>query len=204
MQDPNFYSELGRSLGIRPLCKEYIPEEEAVEAMTNATLLQFHSHVTFAEKRPMRQYLNLGLEPPFTRSSGFAKIPAEKVFGIALHPSALVLVIGCRSGRAQASNTDDLLGLSTAFFYSGAAAVISTLWKITPEDGMRFIEKFHRSLRQKIERAGTRSRLLDVAAVMQTTIVALQRNEDGGQLAPYRWGGFTLSGSSHVPLAFVG
>lgn len=160
------------------LCHDYIREETALTAMTGATIFTFHCHAKFFKNRPraLQQYLDFGLKPPVTELSEPDKITAEQIFSVSLHPAALALLTGCRSGRAQVSQVDGLLGLSTAlYYYAGATSVVSTLCIIDSEDGVAFMQAFFRSLLQDRRTCGTGgggggTRVLYLARVMQKAV----------------------------------
>lgn len=199
------YHGIKKSPQTTMLRQDYIPEETALSAMNEATIFTFHGHSTFFKNRALalQQHLDLGIEPPVTENSDPDKITAEQIFSISLHPAALAVLVGCRSGRVQISQVDDLLGLSTALYYAGATSVISTLWKIDNEDGIAFMEAFYRCLLQEKRVCG--ARVLDLSRVMQKAVNAL-REMDGVGLSdrsPYRWAAFSLNGFWEIPVAFL-
>ena len=188
-------------------CGDFVPKEVALDAMHGASIFAFHGHATFFSKKrtlALEQYLDLGMEqPPLNEYSETGKITAEQIFGISLHPAALAILIGCRSGRMQVSLENDLLGLPTALFYAGATSVISTLWKIDNEDGIAFMKAFFRALVQLKESCG--DGMLDLSLVMQRAVSALRESDElgSGENSPYRWAAFTLNGFWEIPSAFV-
>ena len=204
---PTTYHGIEKSEQTTMVCGDFVPEERALNAMHGASIFTFHGHARFFSKKrtlALNQYLDLGVDQsPVNEYSEPGKITAEQIFSISLHPAALAILVGCRSGRMQVSREDDLLGLPTAFYYAGATSVISTLWKIDNEDGVAFMEAFFRALRRLKETCA--DGVLDLSLVMQKAISALRESDSlgSGERSPYRWAAFTLNGFWEIPRAFV-
>lgn len=138
-------------------------------------------------------------------------ISARDLFRVRLAEPALATIIGCGSGVATVSSTDDVLGLPTALFFAGAGAVVSTLWSIDDTDGEAFKTEFYAALeRTRAEsaeagQAGSRITdsslmgMVDLAAVMRETVRALRRRTEAQLQTPYHWAAFTLNGFHLIP-----
>src|SRR5438067_1798433 len=59
------------------------------------------------------------------------RLTAEEVYGLDLHAD-LVFLSACRTALGRISG-DGVAGLARAFFYAGAASVVSTLWDVADE-----------------------------------------------------------------------
>ena len=203
---PTTYHGMESSPQTTMLCHDYIPEETALTAMTGATIFTFHGHATFFKNRTraLQQSLNLGLK---RRVAEPDTITAEQIFSVSLHPAALALLVGCRSGRAQISQADDLLGLSTALYYAGATSVVSTLWKIDNDDAIAFMRGFFRCLCQEGSTCagGGGTGVLDLARVMHKAVGALMEMDGAvsSESSPYRWAAFSLNGFWEIPRDFL-
>lgn len=57
-----------------------------------------------------------------TKSKGCEFLIAREFFKIKLCEPALAIIIGCGSGIAAISNTDGVLSIATALFYTGASS----------------------------------------------------------------------------------
>ena len=214
-----FYSDLASSLGSAALTGTFVPTKQATDSLQDATLFCFHGHGDYQEqgtkkrpRHPFEQALDLGRRgknPDIPGDYGEkGKLTANEVFDIPLQPGALAMLIACESGKAQISDTDEHLGLNTAFYHAGAASVISTLWKIEKEDGNTFVRAFFKYLKEARtaepeSRSGVPS--IDLAVVMQKTICELLERvgENGVRMPGYRWAGITLNGFWRLPMRFL-
>ena len=201
MQSPALLSQLEKLLNTRAISESYISAQQAIAAMTDATMIFYHGHCDFLEN-PAEQSLRLDdLHKPSQE-----KFTTEQIFQVALHAAALVVLVACRSGSSHSKDTDDLFGLSTAFLYAGATSVVSTLWAIDNMDGILFGRLFYANLEKAKELKNSEgSRVRDLAKVLQETLLELGKEEaaSSGRRTPYHWGAFTLNGFWQMPAAFV-
>ncbi len=105
-------------------------------------------------------------------------LEAEEVFG--LHIDAdIVLLSACQTGLGKVTKGDDVIGLNRAFFYAGAHAVISSLWRVSDVSTALLVKQFYRQYRTKNKALSLRSAALHV------------KNR---YPHPGYWGAFVLSG----------
>lgn len=162
-------------------------------------VIHVHGHIGFDATNPLQHHLVLR-DPA---RSAADKYTADDIFDTPFRAPALILAMGCNGGRSTRFECDDLLGLTAAFHYSGASAVISTLWKVGDADCLRFSAAFHASLMRGMtddaaEPSSSRAPV-DVAAAFREAVVAARRNERGRYLSPYSWAAFYLHGSGLFP-----
>ena len=69
---------------------------------------------------------------------GCAFLIAQDFYKIKLCGLAVAIIIGCGSGVTAIFNTDDVLGIPSALFYSSTSAAVSTLWPIDDEGDAEF------------------------------------------------------------------
>ena len=214
-----FYSDLASSLKSSALTGTFVPTDKAIDSLQDATLFCFHGHGDYQDqdtakkpRHPFEQALDLGRRgknPDIPGDYGAkAKLTAQRVFDVSLQPGALAMLVACESGKARVSDTDEHLGLNTAFYHAGATSVVSTLWKIGKEDGNAFVRAFFRHLRDAKgrvaeKRSGVSS--IDLAVVMQKTVCELldRTGENGVRMPGYNWAGFTLNGFWRLPASFL-
>jgi len=204
------YEDIGQRMKTKSQCVQHISSNDALHAMAGASILHFHGHAhtndSTGNHLGMESYLSLGKKAPVTGLSRTEKLTANNIIDLTLHPGALALLIACRSGSADVSVTDDLLGLPTALFYAGATSVIGTLWEINNEDGMLFSETFYEILlAEKAKSIKTGATTLNVAVVLRKTMLHImkQGGPESEKVMPYHWASFTLFGFWEIPLAFL-
>ena len=160
-------------------------------ALPPALFVDYCGHVGFDEKEPLDHHLDL-------RNRASERVTARDLFGVRFQNAAHVNLIGCQSGRSQVDANDEVLGLCTAFFYAGAGSIVSTMWSIDEDDGVRFQEAFYDELWRELKALSVdedeKKATPNMALVLQQTILRLMRDENGGKRAPYHWAAFTVQG----------
>ena len=165
-------------------------------ALESAMVLNAQAHESLS-KRPSSRF----------KSKGSEFITAREMFKFQLRNPALATIVGCGSGVATISSTDDVLGIVTALFWAGAQAVVGTLWAIDDEDGGWFGREFYAAIGKELggshaaseneAHVGTEHKIVDLAKVMQKTVVKLRKKES--KKATYHWAAFTLNGFWLLP-----
>lgn len=162
-----------------------------------ADLIHVQGHVVFNEDDPLplKQHLVLGRpgEDPNKQ------LTADEICNIKFQPGALIMAMGCNSGRARQSDCDDLLGLTAAFHCAGAATVVSTLWKIDVNDCTSFSIAFYTYIMEQLRDCEATSASVDLAVAMQKGVTAVRYDEAKRERDPYHWAGFVLHGSWKFP-----
>jgi CHAT domain-containing protein len=97
----------------------------------------------------------------------------------------LVTLSACETGRATVSGGDELIGLGRGFLYSGAGALILSLWQVADISTLRLMELVYQALHDGQSKA----------AALRSAQQAILEESPG--LHPAYWGGFQLIGSSH-------
>jgi CHAT domain-containing protein len=98
---------------------------------------------------------------------------------------ATVVLSGCSTGRGKPTG-GEVLGLTSAFLYAGAAGVVTGLWWVDDAATSEMMSAFYRRLRDGLDTA---------KALRQAQLELLQ----GGQyVSPYYWAPFSLSGDSRT------
>jgi CHAT domain-containing protein len=193
-------------------------KEEAKFALNGAALFHYHGHAKFVRDSAMRSYLvldgrgptdaSLQARQPAGESPSDRRLSAEDIFGCTMaEGGALATLVGCRSGGADVSAADDVLGLPMALHYAGATAVVSSLWRLEDEDGAAWAESFYGTLTKEREDLAERMReartsqadaggqkLVNLARAMQQAVRKLRFDADGKETAPYHWAAYVLSG----------
>src|SRR5207249_2990709 len=106
-----------------------------------AAIVHFATHALFDEERPERSGLALTAVPP--ASDGLLQM--REVYGLKLH-AALVTLSACQTALGQNVTGEGLIGLSRAFFYAGANAVMASLWNVNDASTARLMGDFYATL----------------------------------------------------------
>jgi CHAT domain-containing protein len=96
----------------------------------------------------------------------------------------LVTLSACETGRANVAASEELIGLGRGFLYSGAGALLVSLWQVADASTLYFMERMYGTLRTGASKAAA-------LREAQRSIVAESR-----QLHPAYWGAFQLIGDA--------
>jgi len=109
-----------------------------------------------------------------------------------------VVLSACRTALGRVTG-DGVLGMTRAFFFAGASAVVATLWDVADEPAARLMRSFYAAWRRPV----------DKAAALRTAQLGLLRELRAGRLTvattdgrrvalpedPMLWAGFVLVGA---------
>jgi CHAT domain-containing protein len=173
----------GYGSAVRVLEQEEATEEALDRAgLAHATIVHFATHGLIDEGRPERSGLALTAVPPL--SDGL--LQTREIYQRRLS-AALVTLSACQTALGREVRGEGIIGLTRAFFYAGASAVMASLWNVSDASTSHFMARFYDELR-----AG---RTIDEAA-RQAKLAFLH----GGTALrhPYFWAPFVVSGNGAV------
>jgi CHAT domain-containing protein len=107
---------------------------------------------------------------------------AHEIYNLDL-PADLVVLSACRTALGKDVKGEGLIGLTRAFFYAGAAGVVSSLWKVDDRATAELMKRFYRKL--------LKEKLPPAAALREAQ---LSMWHDPAWQAPYYWAGFIFQG----------
>ncbi|MEB3829923.1 CHAT domain-containing protein, partial [Phormidium sp. CCY1219] len=84
--------------------------------------VHFGCHGEFDQRNPLNAYLRLANQEKLTFLDIFN--------GLNIPLCRLLVLSACKTGLVETSDTDDYVGLSSAFFYAGARTVVASLWNV--------------------------------------------------------------------------
>jgi CHAT domain-containing protein len=90
-----------------------------------AALLHFAAHTVIDTRRPGRSSLVLG--PGHSSEDGLLQV--REIFDLDLS-ARLVVLSGCQTGLGREMRGEGLVGMTQAFFYAGADALLVSLWPV--------------------------------------------------------------------------
>ena len=118
-------------------------EDRVRDAMPAATVIHLATHGVIDSSDPLASFLALGTSGS---AGGNGRLTTEEVYSLDLRAD-LVVLSACRTGLGRISG-DGVAGLARAFFYAGAASVVSTLWDVADQPTSRLMEDFYRGFSQ--------------------------------------------------------
>ncbi len=140
---------------------------------SQSAMLHFATHGDFRQQNPLFSGLTL--------SDG--QLTTLDIFNLKLSAS-LVTLSACQTGLSVIGGGDELLGLTRAFLYAGAASLLLTLWKVADHSTLQLMQTFYRSLAAGATRG----------AALQTAQLRLLHSAEPDSLHPYFWAPFFLIG----------
>jgi hypothetical protein len=112
-------------------------------------------------------------------------ISARDLFALRLRAD-LVTLRACSSGRSQVEAGDELLGLTRAVLYAGAASLIVALWNVHKKSSQLLLSTFYQAWLQQ----GTAGPVPKWQALQQAQLAVLR----AGYAHPFHWAPFMLMG----------
>jgi CHAT domain-containing protein len=164
------------ALGGRLLVKEQATSGALRAGAGECTVLHFATHGVFRPDEPLFSALHLYDGPLSTMD----------VFSLDLSCS-LVTLSACETALGMAGAGDELMGLSRAFLYAGAASLVPSLWRVEDRSTSELMAVFYTILRQGTGKA---------QALRQAQLALLHNTIDAGSdySAPFFWAPFQLIG----------
>jgi len=155
--------------------------EEAVkrESLHRFRRLHFATHSLIDEVSPSRSAVVLSLDVD-QKEDGFLEV--SEISELDLDCDVVVLS-ACQTGRGQLLSGEGIVGLSRAFLYAGARAVVVSLWNVSDISTSQLMKSFYRHLTAGIGNA---------AALRETKLQVLKT--DGETRHPYYWASFITVG----------
>ena len=139
-------------------------------------ILHIASHGKFVETAPQMSSLQ------FSGPPNDSKLRTQEVFSLRSMPY-LVTLSACESGLNNLNQGEPSIGLERAFFYAGARALVSSLWRIDDVASAVVMKRFYRYL----------SEGLPLSAALQKSQMHVKEYFEH----PAYWASFKLSGSFH-------
>ncbi|MDZ4714744.1 MAG: CHAT domain-containing protein [Cytophagales bacterium] len=165
--------------------------ELKIKALRSPGILHIATHGEFDTRSTVDSYLRSKLilagaadDQPFTLDDyerfedGF--LTAYEVSQLDLAKTKLVVLSACETGLGEVQSGEGVWGLQRAFQLAGAQGVMGSLWKISDEATVTYMDTFYKSLL-----GGASSQQSYLAAMNETRKVFPH---------PYYWGAFVLNG----------
>jgi hypothetical protein len=182
--------ELRALAGLFPGASLVLERERATEQaldlpdVARAAILHFATHGVVDETRPERS--GLALTSQSAASDGI--LQTREVYRLTLH-AALVTLSACETALGKNVTGEGMVGLSRAFFYAGANAVMASLWDVNDRSTALFMTQFYGAV------AGGAT-LDEATRTAKRAFLA----GDPKFRHPYYWAPFIVTGNAAVPV----
>jgi CHAT domain-containing protein len=156
-------------------------------------LLHFSCHGYFDAAQPMRSGIELAANPRSSASDAEATLTVQDIFTLELKGS-LVTLSACETGISQQRSGDELVGLTRALLFAGAASVVVSLWAVSDDSSALLMQEYYRCLSD----GATRAEALQAAQLHVRGFREDHPNSGDGGTHPYaspdHWAPFILVG----------
>ncbi len=151
-----------------------------LEKLSDFRYIHFASHGFLDEKRPDRSGI-LFSRTPGSSESGVLRV--DEIMRLKANAD-LVTLSACSTGLGKLVNGEGILGLTRAFFYSGARNVVVSLWNVNDSATATLMASFYRNL----------NRGLSKAEALRQAKLGLMRSPNLSWHHPYFWAAFVIEG----------
>ena len=158
------------------------------QPLANFRILHFAVHAFTDTQSPDRSGLVLGVDTK-KEDDGLLQVP--EIMRLPLNAD-LATLSACNTGVGAIQGEEGMTSLTEAFFIGGARAVVASLWTVDDNYTSLLMERFYSHLSKGEDKA---------LALTNAKLDLLGQNK--GQLSPYYWAGFTISGeaSTSIPVS---
>lgn len=112
-----------------------------------------------------------------------ALLYAKDIYNLSVNAD-LVVLSACETGIGELTRGEGVVSLASAFFYAGAASVVTTLWSVNDASTKNIIHSFYQHLNQGLPKG---------AALRAAKLEYINQADDPN---PFFWAAFTLTGKS--------
>ena len=142
-------ASLGRMWGERAsvLVGEAATEDRVMTLGRQPRFVHFACHGLVDEHAPLDSSLILSPPPPATQAQGNGILQAWEVFEGVRLDAELVVLSACDTALGRELDGEGLIGLTRAFQYAGARAVVASLWSVADDTTAALMTKLYEGLR---------------------------------------------------------
>jgi CHAT domain-containing protein/tetratricopeptide (TPR) repeat protein len=117
-----------------------IKESDVKASVGDYDIVHLSVHGRFNSQEPMLSYLKLA---PGAQDDG--RLTAAEMFGLPLAKTSMVVLSACETGKAEATRSNEVLGMLRALLYAGAGTVVLSNWEVDSASTALWMETFHRA-----------------------------------------------------------
>jgi CHAT domain-containing protein len=163
---------VARALGTTALLGPDASRKALQAHLSTAGVVHLATHAVFDPEAPLESYIELSDGNYLAREVVESRMVAD-----------LVTLSGCESGLSRPLAGEELAGLAYAFLYSGAKALLVSLWQVHDPATALLMSTFYAALQADVDRA----------TALQSAMDDVRANGEYGHT--YFWGAFTLVGA---------
>jgi CHAT domain-containing protein len=161
----------GRS---KVIVDELVKESEVKATSGDYDVIHLSVHGKFNGAEPMLSYLKLA-----KGGQDDGQLTAAEMFGLSLGKTSLVVFSACETGKVEATQSNEVLGMIRALLYAGASTVVLSYWEVDSASTALWMETFYRAAQASPPAEAARQ--------------ALRAVKDRPEFVhPYFWGAFML------------
>jgi CHAT domain-containing protein/tetratricopeptide (TPR) repeat protein len=177
----------GRFRRATTLTGESATEEAVKAALAGATHVHLATHGLLDEVEPILSGLALAQDDD-PKEDGF--LQAHEILELRI-PAELVVLSACNTGLGRLAGGEGVIGLTRAFQYAGARAVLISLWEVGDRSTADLMERFYRAH-------------LDAGLTADAALREAQLASIAAGRPPREWAPFALVGRADPPVAGSG
>lgn len=166
---------IAKLYGVTELTGPTATEAAFKQSAHKASLLHVAAHGELDDASPLFSRIVLA---PGEGEDG--SLTVGEAYDLDLSASRLVVLSACQTNVGAHSQGDDVVGLTRAFFYAQAPAVLASLWKVDDEATGVLMAEFHAQLKNGRDKADA--------------LQAAQAHTRARFPHPYHWAAFVLTG----------
>jgi CHAT domain-containing protein/predicted negative regulator of RcsB-dependent stress response len=135
--------DIAQLYGVQELTRLDATEAALKQGASKASLLHVAAHGELDPESPLFSRILLA---PGGGEDG--ALTVGEVYGLDLAASRLVVLSACQTNVGKQSQGDEVVGLTRAFLYAQAPAVLASLWKVDDEATGVLMTEFHTQLKK--------------------------------------------------------
>ena len=122
-------------------------EERAKAVGREARIVHFATHGYVDDRSPFDSGLMLSIPEELAEGRDNGLLQVWEVFESVRLDADLVVLSACETGLGEIRGGEGIIGLTRAFQYAGARAVLASLWRVEDEATAELMQRFYRHLR---------------------------------------------------------
>jgi CHAT domain-containing protein/Tfp pilus assembly protein PilF len=148
--------------------------------VSGTNVLHLAAHGSYSNVNPLNSAIYLAV----SEEEGYdGLLETHEIFGLPLQGNDLVVLSACETNVGELSRGDEMVGLTRAFFFTGASTVIASLWNVNDAATGTLMTSFYQHwLQGGMTKAGA----------LQAAQADVRANPNW--TSPFYWAGFVLNG----------